>query len=188
MLPISASKFAALLIASLAITQVTASPVALAKEEFINSALADAEALGVDVNGPIPNDYTKYDPAEGRYEFAEGTKAAAWVRGQIAISERPDLDKRQGTSIGIGMWGGDWCTGGGVYWNDVIYNVAYVTPDLMYSTGISRRGLRANEHLDYSRSNGKGDLCGIYDHSAKPPVGVGSCWNTFVINCFRLWI
>lgn len=38
----------------------------------------------------------------------------------------------------------------------------------MFSVGISYRGLRGNEQLDFSRRSGNGDLCGQYLYSAQP--------------------
>ncbi|KOS22319.1 hypothetical protein ESCO_001602 [Escovopsis weberi] len=153
------------------------------------SSIADAEAHGVDVFGPIPADAVK--TPEGHYTAEEGTQAWRWIRAQIDIPNgaHPDdkVEKRQGAAnIGIGMFAKDSCTGQAAWFDDVTYNVNSYATINMYSVGISYRGLRSNEQLDFSRLNGN-DWCGTYLYSAGQNTPVG-CFNSQAINCFRLWL
>ena len=71
-----------------------------------------AEAKGIDVYGPIPDDAVKVE--DGYYTAEEGTDAWAWIRAQIDLPNteetRREIEKRQGyANIGIGMFAQDWC-------------------------------------------------------------------------------
>ncbi|PNP50588.1 hypothetical protein THARTR1_08804 [Trichoderma harzianum] len=144
--------------------------------------VANATAKGIDVFGPIPDDAVKAH--EGFYTAEEGTDAWAWIRAQIDIPShaRPETEKRQNyANIGIGMFAQDWCK-----WTLVTPARSiqhYVTLN-MYSVGISYRGLRSNEQLDFSRQAGS-DWCGKYLYSAGKNTPVG-CFNSQAINCYRL--
>ena len=159
-------------------------PRAIAEIESI----ANATALGVDVYGPIPDDAVVQD--DGHYTAEVGSKAWAWIRAQIDLprDETNDVEKRQSwANIGIGMFAQDWCTGQASWFDNVQYDVAHVDSVNMFSVGISYRGLRSNEHLDFSRRSSNGDLCGTYLYSAAPFTPAG-CFNSQLINCFRLWL
>lgn len=56
-------------------------------------------------------------------------------------------------------------TGQAAWVDDVSYNVNYYANTYYYSVGISYRGLRNNEHLDFSILSGS-DWCGQYLYSA----------------------
>lgn len=177
-------------LALLAAATTLASPVTVvpAKRD-ISPALSYADSLGVDLAGPIPDDFTSYNATEGKYEFTADSKAAAWVRAQFALADAPEAEKvRRQTwgNIGIGMFTQDWCGGNGAWFDNVQYGVHHYNNMNYFSVGISYRGLRANEHLDFSRRNGN-DWCGTYVYSAAPYTSTG-CWNSQLINCFRLWL
>lgn len=56
---------------------------------FSQDALARAQALGVDPNGPMPEDFDKFDGKA--YHFSGGSKFAAWVAaqtGETALARR----------------------------------------------------------------------------------------------------
>lgn len=146
-------------------------------------ALAVCAQRGIDPHGSIPSDANMRSP--GTYEFAADSDASHWARAQVALASSNELEKRQAGNIGIGMWAQDNCSGQGVWVDNVNYNVNYYTATNLFSVGISYRGLRNNEHLDFSKTKG-GDFCGTYTYSAgfQTPVG---CFNSQLINCFRLW-
>ncbi|KAK5998943.1 hypothetical protein PT974_01327 [Cladobotryum mycophilum] len=150
--------------------------------------IADAKAKGVDVFGPIPNDAVKVK--DGHYTAEPGSDAWHWIRAQIDIpnGSHPDdaeIEKRQGpANIGIGMFAQDSCRGQAAWFDDVTYNVNCYNTVNMYSVGISYRGLRNNEQLDFSRLSGN-DWCGKYLYTAGKNTPVG-CFNSQAINCFRL--
>jgi len=143
-----------------------ASPVSVTPGEAIEY----AKANGIDLAGPIPDDYTSYNEEEGRYDFEAGSQASAWARAQVAAVELniPSFAKRANSTsgVGIGMWQGPWCSGAGFYINEVLYNVAYVSTTPLYSVGVSRRTLVPREQLDFSKLNGNGDYCGTYAYTA----------------------
>ncbi|KAL7782638.1 hypothetical protein V8C43DRAFT_310162 [Trichoderma afarasin] len=147
--------------------------------------VANATAKGIDVFGPIPDDAVKAH--EGFYTAEEGTDAWAWIRAQIDIPAhaRPATEKRQNyANIGIGMFAQDWCNGQAGWWDDVTYDVQHYVTLNMFSVGISYRGLRSNEQLDFSRQVGS-DWCGKYLYSAGKNTPIG-CFNSQAINCYRL--
>ncbi|EGR50068.1 hypothetical protein MKX07_007821 [Trichoderma sp. CBMAI-0711] len=147
--------------------------------------IANATAKGIDVFGPIPDDAVKTDA--GYWTAEEGTDAWAWIRAQIDIPAHahPESTKRQTfANIGIGMFAQDWCTGQAGWFDNVSYDVQHVVHVNMFSVGISYRGLRSNEQLDFSRLSGS-DWCGQYLYSAGQNTPVG-CFNSQLINCFRL--
>lgn len=55
--------------------------------------------------------------------------------------------------------------GNNVWHDDVQYGVHHISDLNMYSVGISYRGIRDNEHLDFSKFKGS-DHCGQYVYSA----------------------
>lgn len=128
---------------------------------------AKCKEAGVDPYGQIPGDYTSYDKTTHTYHFSAGSKCALWAAAQVYTDDKKH-EKRQGSgpaNIGIGMWAQDNCAGEGVWVDDVNYNVnTYATLNL-YSVLIKYRGLRNNEHLDFSRLSGN-DWCGQYLYSA----------------------
>ncbi|RFU82183.1 amidohydrolase [Trichoderma arundinaceum] len=147
--------------------------------------VANATAKGIDVFGPIPGDAVQAD--NGYWTAEEGTDAWAWIRAQIDIPShaRPQSEKRQNyANIGIGMFAQDWCTGQAGWWDDVTYDVQHYVTLNMFSVGISYRGLRSNEQLDFSRQSGN-DWCGQYLYSAGQNTPIG-CFNSQAINCYRL--
>jgi len=150
------------------------------------TSIEDCKKAGVDPYGPIPTDYDSND--NGKYFFSPGSKASLWARAQVDLEGTPHA-KRQGSgpaNIGIGCWAQDWCTGQGVWVDDVNYNVDYYTTFYCYSVGISYRGLRSNEQLDFSVLSGS-NWCGTYIYSAAPYTPVG-CWNSQALTCWRLWL
>lgn len=156
----------------------------------LENALSMAENRGIDVSGPIPGDA---QPTDGGYTFAAGSDASVWVLAQIALPTSPDIEKRQLANIGIGMFYGQWCLGGGLWVDNVSYGDPFYYNNVPFaSVGISYRGLAAGEHLDFSKelntkgSSGPPNLCGIYVYSAGAFTPVG-CFNSQPINCFRLW-
>ncbi|KAI5799340.1 hypothetical protein DFH27DRAFT_653609 [Peziza echinospora] len=180
---------------------VIASPVAEIEtaESKMHGAIAEAKDLGIDLDGPIPNDFTVYDEKLNRYEFEAGSKASAWARAQIALTSLPGvrepakkLDKR-GSGVALGMWHGTWCSGSGWYIPDVLYDVSYVSSAPYISVGIGSRSLGPWEQLDFSRANtcptGNCDpnLCGVYLYSAGTYTPPG-CWNSGNYNCAHLWL
>ncbi|WYZ38364.1 hypothetical protein EsH8_III_000278 [Colletotrichum jinshuiense] len=159
----------------------------------VAESIANATALDVDVYGSIPDDAVQ--SADGHYIAEPGTKAWAWIRAQIdlpntaetraEIEKRASIEKREPANIGIGMFAQDWCNGQAGWFDNVNYNSQHVVNLNMYSVGISYRGIRNNEHLDFSKLAGN-DWCGNYLYSAAPNTPVG-CFNSQAINCFRLW-
>lgn len=128
--------------------------------------LAKAKDAGIDVYGPIPDDYLDYDKETGRYHFGPGSNASLWVDAQSFIDHDTALEKRQGwANIGIGMWAQNNCGGEGYYFDNVQYNVHHYATVNLYSYRINYRGIRSNEQLDFSRLNG-GDWCGTYSFTA----------------------
>ncbi len=147
------------------------------------NALDAAKAAGIDPYAAIPTDYTKYE--NGAYHFEEGSKASKWAKAQLELPSAPEgLEKRQAGNIGIGMWAQDWCTGAGVWADNVYYNVNNYGTTNFFSVGISYRGIRSNEKLDFSKLAG-GDWCGQYAYSAARNTPTG-CFNSQLINCFNL--
>ncbi|KAL0634115.1 hypothetical protein Q9L58_006994 [Maublancomyces gigas] len=136
----------------------------------------------IDIYGPIPADAI---PIQGGYSFDANSDALHWVRAQIALATSSDLEKREWANIGIGMFAQNWCTGQGSWFDNVEYGTHYVDHTNMFAVGISYRGLRDNEHLDFSRLAGS-DWCGKYVFSAGRLTPVG-CFNCQAINCFELW-
>lgn len=127
--------------------------------------LTKCKDAGIDVYGPIPKDYDSYDPKSKGYHFNAGSKAALWAAAQ-AYTNDSEHEKRQGpANIGIGMWAQDGCAGQGSWFDDVTYNVNSYATTNYYSVLIKYRGLRSNEHLDFSRLSGN-DWCGKYLYSA----------------------
>jgi len=56
--------------------------------------------------------------------------------------------------------------GQAAWFDDVQYGVQHISNNIfMYSVGISYRGLRDNEQLDFSKTNGN-DQCATYLYSA----------------------
>lgn len=145
--------------------------------------LAICEQRGIDPHGSIPSDANMV--SAGTYEFAADSNASHWARAQVALAASAESAKRQAANIGIGMWAQDGCSGQGVWVDDANYNVNYYTAVNMFSVGISYRGIRDNEHLDFSKTKG-GDFCGTYTYSAGFMTPVG-CFNSQQINCFRIW-
>lgn len=140
------------------------------------------EQRGIDVRGPIPSDAK---PIEGGFTFEADSDSAHWARAQIMLASSSDIEKRQYANIGIGMFAQNFCKGQGAWFDNVQYNVQHIDRVNFYSVGISYRGLRNNEHLDFSRLSGR-DWCGRYIFSAGSQTPVG-CFNAQTINCFRLW-
>ncbi|OBR10914.1 Amidohydrolase [Colletotrichum higginsianum IMI 349063] len=164
-----------------------APPAPLAERTPVAESIVNATALGIDVYGAIPEDAVKV--ADGHYTAEPGTNAWAWIRAQIDLPDtahtRSENEKRQWANIGIGMFAQDWCNGQSSWFDNVQYNVHHVDAVNMFSVGISYRGLRGNEQLDFSRRSGNGDLCGQYLYSAQPNTPIG-CFNSQLINCFNL--
>ena len=120
---------------------------------------------GVDPYGKIPDDYIEHNTTINSYQFEAGSKAALWAAAQVYTDERRH-EKRQGlANIGIGMWAQDGCAGAGVWVDDVTYGINYYAGINLYSVLIKYRGLRSNEHLDFSRLSGS-DWCGKYLYTA----------------------
>lgn len=163
------------------------------------SAIAEAEALGIDVHGAIPDDFTSFDEKLGRYDFEAGSKASAWARAQLAVSSLPEtkganptLEKRN-SGVGMGMWYGSWCSGGGWYIPNVVYGTTYYNTGSPYtSVGISGRSLGNWEQLDFSTytscpTHGCSPVaCGAYLYSAGTYTEPG-CWNSMNYYCAKLW-
>jgi len=147
---------------------------------------AKCKEAGVDPYGKIPDDYTSYDETTHGYHFKAGSKSALWAAAQVYTDEK-ELVKRQGpANIGIGMWAQDNCSGQGAWFDNVTYNVNSYATTNYYGVLIKYRGLRSNEHLDFSRLSGN-DWCGQYLYSAGQNTPAG-CFPSQLINCFRLWI
>lgn len=183
--------------------------------------IARAVARGIDVYGSIPSDAVKI--ADGHYTAEPGTKAWDWIRAQIdrQPGEVDGNKKREYANIGIGMFAQDWCTvfslnhsalsllllimgignGQAAWFDNVQYDAQHYDTVNHFSVGISYRGLRSNEQLDFSGRNG-GDWCGTYLYSAGQNTGsefnccprqekiltwyVAGCFNSQAINCFSL--
>ncbi|KAF6839537.1 hypothetical protein CMUS01_04247 [Colletotrichum musicola] len=151
----------------------------------VAESIVNATALGVDVYGSIPSDAVEIQA--GQYTAEPGTKAWAWIRAQIDLPASEEVEKRQTwANIGIGMFAQDWCNGQAAWFDNVQYGVQHYDTVNHFSVGISYRGLRSNEQLDFSRRNGN-DWCGTYLYSAGQNTPVG-CFNSQLINCFRLTI
>ncbi|KAL0634306.1 hypothetical protein Q9L58_006772 [Maublancomyces gigas] len=150
----------------------------------ISNVLAIAEQRGIDVNGPIPSDA---QPIEGGYTFEDGSDAGIWVLAQLAPPSTTSLAKRELANIGIGMFAGSNCLGEGSWIDNVSYGSQTSRSVQFASVGISYRGMREGEHLDFSKSTSSNlNLCGTYVYSAAPFTGIG-CFNSQPINCFRFW-
>lgn len=150
--------------------------------EYPAGGLAICADRGIDVRGPIPSDAV---PTEGGFTFAAESDASYWAQAQIELAGSADLEKREYANIGIGMFAQNGCGGQGAWFDNVQYDVQHIANLNLYSVGISYRGLRNNEHLDFSRLSGN-DWCGSYLFSAGALTNVG-CFSTQAINCFRLW-
>lgn len=150
--------------------------------EYPAGGLAVCADRGIDASGPIPSDAV---PIEGGYTFAADSDASYWAQAQIELAGSSDLQKREYANIGIGMFAQNGCGGQGSWFDNVQYDVSHISNVNLFSVGISYRGLRDNEHLDFSRWNGN-DLCGAYLFSAGFLTNVG-CFSTQAINCFKLW-
>ena len=57
----------------------------------------NATRAGIDIYGPIPNDYTHQEGSV--YSFEAGSNASIWVRAQLDITAYPNLDKRQVSAV-----------------------------------------------------------------------------------------
>jgi len=126
---------------------------------------AKCKEAGVDPYGKIPDDYEVHNKTTNSYHFGAGSNAALWAEAQAYTDERKH-GKRQGpANIGIGMWAQDGCSGEGYWFDNVNYNVNHYATINLYSVLIKYRGLRNNEHLDFSRLSGN-DWCGQYLYSA----------------------
>lgn len=148
----------------------------------LDDALTICAQRGIDVSGPIPSDATA---TENGFTFEADSDASHWARAQIALATSTDLTKREYANIGIGMFAQNNCGGQGAWFDNVQYDVQHVDHVNFFSVGISYRGLRDNEHLDFSRLQGS-DYCGQYLYSAGFLTNVG-CFSSQAINCFRLW-
>jgi hypothetical protein len=185
-------------------SMVVASPMAAAEidasQAKMRGAVAEAKDLGIDIDGPIPSDFTSYDEKENRYEFEAGSKASAWARAQIALTSLPGVKdpkaiEKRASGVALGMWRGEWCSGSGFYIPDVIYGTSYVSGDTAsyISVGIGGRSLGSWEQLDFSRKNNCPtgsctiDYCATYLYSAGTYTPPG-CWNSGSYNCARLWL
>ncbi|KAI9152304.1 hypothetical protein HJFPF1_09534 [Paramyrothecium foliicola] len=121
-------------------------------ESFVN-----ATRLDVDIFGDFPTDDATL--IDGHWTAEPGTKAHAWLRAQVDITEdtvsKEDLaklDKRQGASqMDIAMWTLDNCQGNVIRLNNLNYRSKQSSTQNMFSVSIARRALRDNEHLDLSR-------------------------------------
>ncbi|KAF9871152.1 hypothetical protein CkaCkLH20_11321 [Colletotrichum karsti] len=166
---------------------ILAAPSPIVERAEVAESITNATAMGVDVYGTIPDDAVKV--ADGHYSAEPGSKAWAWIRAQIDLGNseetRSEIEKRQEwANIGIGMFAQDGCTGQAGWFDNVIYGNQHVVNLNMFSVGISYRGLRSNEQLDFSRLSGS-DWCGKYLYSAGKNTPIG-CFNSQAINCFRL--
>ncbi|KAI5783945.1 hypothetical protein DFH27DRAFT_505737 [Peziza echinospora] len=195
---------ALVLVLAFAAAAVTAAPAELPTSPaearaHLLGAIEEAKGLGIDIAGPIPDDYTKFDAETGRYEFAGGSKAGAWARAQLAASaleeggETSGLQKRA-SGVGLGMWTGTWCSGSGWYIPDMNYGTTYFSPSTAYiSVGISGRSLGNWEQLDFSTwttcpTHGCSPVaCGQYLYSAGTYTPPG-CWNSMSYTCAKLWL
>ncbi|PHH92759.1 hypothetical protein CDD83_5383 [Cordyceps sp. RAO-2017] len=160
-------KFSAILV-SLAAVLAAAAPNLVSTQDKSIESISNATALGVDVWGPMPQDAVR--APDGYYTAEPGTKAWAWIRAQIDLtpdhnSKSREQKRQQYANIGIGMFVGDNCTGQAAWYDNVIYTYLYFTPINMFSVGISSRGLRSNERLDFNRRAGS-NLCGTYLYTA----------------------
>ncbi|TIC97879.1 hypothetical protein CH35J_007559 [Colletotrichum higginsianum] len=172
---------------------VLGAPGAVAERSPVAESIANATALGVDVYGQIPADAVRV--SDGSYTAEPGSQAWAWIRAQIdlpntletrnEIENRAALEKRQAANIGIGMFSQDWCQGKAAWFDNAGYNIHHISHDNMFSVGISYRGLRSNEQLDFSKF-ANNDLCGKYVFTAGQNTPVG-CFNSQLINCFHLF-
>ncbi|MCJ1246106.1 hypothetical protein MMC30_003311 [Trapelia coarctata] len=157
------------------------------------SAHRKAAAAGIDIYGPIPDDYIHKDGSA--YHFAEGSNASIWVHAQFDISHKQRVEKRQTPTtgpahIGISLWTSPGITGLSFWIDDVVYNTPYysIWPFDFLSVGIAYRSLDYDEQLDLSY--GKGDeRCGLYLYSpGVMPVQSWTQWDTQPVTCFRLWV
>lgn len=126
---------------------------------------AKCHEASVDPYGKIPDDYFAYDKATGGYHFKSGTNAALWAAAQVYTHEQEHEQSQAPAYIGIGMWEQDNCAGAGVWFDNVNYGVNCYGTTFLYSVSIKYRGLRDNEHLDFSKQSGN-DYCGQYLYSA----------------------
>ncbi|KAI8233975.1 hypothetical protein K4K54_009401 [Colletotrichum sp. SAR 10_86] len=145
--------------------------------------IANATAMGVDVCGVIPDDAVKVIGYQ--YAAEPVSKAWVWIRVQIDLLNTEDtrhkIEKRQGwANIGNGMFAQDWCKSNdrAGWFDNVIYGyICYVDLN-MYSVGISYRGLRSNERLDFSKLSGNdcGATC-LYSAGQNTP-NIAGCFDS----------
>lgn len=174
-----ATLFAASALGAVVPTPSGLTPVDLNAEDPVKA----CELRGIDPYGAMPSDATLL--GTGAYGFAEDSDASYWARAQVALATSTDLAKRQSAKIGIGMWASNGCTGQGVWVDDVTHDINYYVGLNMISVGISYRAMASNEHLDFSKQNG-GDWCGTFAYTAGKQTPIG-CFNSQIINCYRLW-
>ena len=65
---------------------------ATSREPSIPESVLNATAAGIDVHGPIPEDYTRKEGAI--YHFAAGSNASTWARAQLDLESYSKLHKR----------------------------------------------------------------------------------------------
>jgi hypothetical protein len=85
------------------------SPVVVTTSEGEVESHANATALGVDIFGPIPDDYTKVDD---HIVADPGSKAYAWIRARIDVDwdkVSDDVKIADYANIGVGMWTSTGC-------------------------------------------------------------------------------
>ncbi|KAK4225431.1 hypothetical protein QBC38DRAFT_264494 [Podospora fimiseda] len=156
----------------------------------IPESVKNATALGIDLYGKVPSDAVRVDD---HWTAEEGTLANAYFRAQIdlpAYEEQLEaagvkLKRQNWANIGIGLWAQDNCQGQATYFDNVQYGWHHVSNINNFAVGISYRGLRRGEHLDFSRLRGS-DRCGEYVTNILGPTGTG-CGHIPATNCFRLW-
>ena len=168
----SFTQIAAILLAA---ASVLAIPAANPAPAGPNKVFETAEALGVDISGPIPDDYTAYDTITGAYQFDAGTKASAWVAAQLtAANARDRLQKRQGSGssyLPLAVYTGAGCTAGGWYVPDVQYNEPYWTTYNSVSYWLGG-GLLLPEQLDFSAkpTANSTEYCGLFRFLRENPT------------------
>ncbi|CAG9983562.1 unnamed protein product [Clonostachys byssicola] len=164
------------------------SPVVVITSEGEIESLANATALGVDIYGPIPDDYTKVDD---HIVADPGSKAYAWIRARIDVDwdkVSDDVKAADYANIGVGMWTSTGCSGSVSYWSNIEYNPWFYwnTASNFYSVGTDKRAFSWRERLDLYRRAGD-NQCGTYTEYVQGPAGPG-CWNGGPFNCFSLKI
>ncbi|ELQ35917.1 hypothetical protein M0657_012176 [Pyricularia oryzae] len=158
-------------------------------ESFKNATL-----LGVDIFGPMPDDYEVV--GEGLNKAEPGSKSWAWLRAQIDMSpedvpahRRAEVEKRQsGRSVTVNAYTGYDCFGTNFFSNPTSYNVHYYHSVLRFTSfGIGGRNLGSREQLDFSNFQGN-DACGLWIATRTfSPVGCnGQVGRSFA--CWRLWL